>query len=118
MVTRSVSFGPTSPTADTEGTIGSAYTFPSHGRIVKIYVTGMNGVAAKSGAAILYLYFKRLLGPFEFAICTMQGLTDVYPLPINAIDVDLPYDNGEVVTVKIKTSETQTEMTVSLLCVE
>lgn len=121
MVTRSVSFGPSAGAADTESTIGVAYTFAGNGRIKKIRIAYQNAVVAKAYAALLYLYFKKLTGPFEFATGGVGGLTaagTVYGWTTEEVDVDIPYDNGEVVTVKLKASETVAEVTISLLCVE
>ena len=119
MVTRSISFGPTDPTADAEGTIGSAYTFATTGRIKQIRTAGYQGTADKSGSAILYLYFKRMTGPFEFVVSFSGGVVEGGSLKeTEMVDVDIPYENGEVVTVKVKTAETTTDLSVSLTCLE
>lgn len=114
MVTRSTSFGPSAGTADTESTIGSAYSFGKSGRIYEIRVCAYNGVADKAGTAILYLYFKNLAGPFEYAVELGAGLTDVYSAKESIIPCSIPYNVGETVTVKLKGAEALEEVTVSL----
>lgn len=118
MVSRSTSFGPSAGTNDTESTIGSAYNFPGSGVIKKLRICGYNGVADKAGTGILYLYFKKIAGPFEFACKLGEGLTDVYPLPTEEIDVDIPYTVGEQLTVKFKGAESTEEVTVSITMIE
>lgn len=120
MVSRSVSFGPTAGTADTKTTIGSAYTFASSGKILKIRYVADQATADIGLNGILYLDFKRLTGPFEFAVGMLQGKATAGEgsAPVNEIDTDIPYQNGEVVTVSVKTTETSADNTVSLTCVE
>lgn len=119
MVSRSTSFGPTAATADTETTIGSAYTFATSGTLKKMRVTGYNGVTDKATAAIVYLSFKKLQGPFEFA-CYGAGeeISVGGKRATEEIDIDIPYDNGEVVTVSMKAAEALEEVTISLTMVE
>jgi len=119
MVTRSTGFGPTAATADTETTIGSKYSFPGSGKIAKIRVAGYNGVTDKATSAILFLYFKRLAGPFEFA-CYGAGeeITVGGKRATEVIECDIPYVVGEEVTVKVKAAEALEEVTVSLTLVE
>lgn len=121
MVTRSTSFGPTAiATADSETTIGSAYQFPGSGVIKKIRVV-MDQVTADIGMqGILYLYFKKLAGPFEFAFGAISGKLTAgeVAIPAQEIDVDISYSVGEQVTVKIKASEIIADATVSLTMVE
>jgi hypothetical protein len=119
MVTRSASFGPTATVADTESTIGSAYSFPGSGIIKNLRIAGYNGVTDKATSAILYLYFKKLAGPFEFA-CYGAGeeVTVGGKRPTEIIQVDIPYNVGEQVTVKVKAAEALEEVTVSLTMVE
>jgi hypothetical protein len=119
MVTRSTSFGPTASVADTKTPIGSAYTFATSGRIAKIRVNGYQGVTDKAQNGILILDFKRLAGPFEFAV--MAANTEVTvggSHPTEEIDVDIPYSNGEVITVSLTTAEALEECTVSITMVE
>jgi len=121
MVSRSVSFGPTAVSADTKTTIGSAYSFPSSGRIKKIRFCAYQGVVDKSTTAILYLDFKRLSGPFEFAVGGTVGVSGTdsgIAMPTEEIDVDIPYQVGEEVTVSVKAAEALEEVTVSLTLVE
>jgi len=119
MVSRSTSFGPTAAVADTKTTIGSAYTFATTGHIKKIRVTGYQGVTDKAEASILYLEFKKLSGPFEFACYPAGGEVTVGgKRPTEVIEVDIPYDNGEQVTVSIKAAEALEECTVSLTMVD
>jgi len=121
MVTRSVSFGPTAASADTETTIGSAYSFPTSGRIRAIRYCAYQGVVDKSTTAILILDFKRLSGPFEFAVGGTVGVSGTdsgISMPTEEIIVDIPYQVGEEVTVKVKPSEALEEVTVSLTLVE
>lgn len=119
MVTRSTSFGPTAATADAKTTIGSAYSFPGSGTIRKIRIAGYNGVTDKATSAILYLDFKRLSGPFEFA-CYGAGeeITVGGKRPTEEIDVEIPYTVGEEVTVSLKAAEALEEVTASLTLVE
>lgn len=119
MVTRGTSFGPTAATADTKTTIGSAYTFGGSGVIKKIRVAGYNGVTDKATAAILYLDFKKITGPFEFA-CYAAGeeITVGGKRPTEIIDVDIPYKLGDEVTVSLKAAEALEEVTISLHLVE
>jgi len=119
MVTRSTSFGPTASTADTKTTIGSAYTFAKTGRIRQIRLNGYQGVTDKAQNGILTLDFKKLSGPFEFAV--MAANTEVTvggSHGTEVIDVDIPVDNGEVVTVSLTTAEALEECTISLTIVE
>jgi len=119
MVSRSVSFGPSAGTADTESTIGSAYAFSGSGSIRKIRINGYGGVTDKAQNGILYLYFKKLAGPFEFAVLGASNeITVGGARPTEEIDVDIPYQVGEQVTVKYKGAEASEEVTVSLLLIE
>lgn len=115
MVTRATSFGPSAGVADTESTIGSAYNFGKSGRIYEIRLAGYNGVTDKATAAILFLYFKNLAGPFEFA-CYGAGeeITVGGKRPTEIIPCDIPYSVGEQVTVKLKGAEALEDITVSL----
>ena len=120
MVSRGISFGPTAGVADTKTTIGSAYTFASQGRIKKIRWNGDQATADIGLQGIVILDFKRLTGPFEFAVGmsgakVTAGETSV---PTSEIDVDIPYENGEVVTVSYKGTETTADATVSLTVLE
>lgn len=119
MVSRSTSFGPSAATADTESTIGSAYSFPGSGTIKKIRIAGYNGVTDKATAAILYFYFKKLAGPFEWA-CYGAGeeITVGGKRGTEIIECDIPYDVGEQITVKVKGAEALEEVTVSITMVE
>lgn len=120
MVSRSVSFGPTAGTADTKTTLGSAYTFATSGVIKKIRWVGDQATVDIGLQGILYLDFKRLVGPFEFVVGMAAGKLTAgeVGIPVDEIDVDIPYTNGEVVTVSIKTTETTADNTVSLTCIE
>ena len=120
MVTRGVSFGPTAGTADTKTTIGSAYTFALTGRIKQICVSGSNQTADKSTSAILTLDFKRLSGPFTWSVNFPGNVVGDGGGPVgnSPIDVDIPYENGEVVTVSLTCSDTEDDCIVSLTCVE
>ena len=119
MVSRSTSFGPTAATADTKTTIGSAYTFARTGTIKKIRIAGYNGVTDKATASILYLDMKKISGPFEFA-CYGAGeeITVGGKRATEEIDVDIPYENGEQVTVSLLAAEALEEVTVSITMVE
>jgi len=120
MVTRSISFGPTAGTADTATTIGSAYTFSNSGRLKKIRIVWDQATADIGIHGVLFLEFKRLAGPFEFAVGAITGKQTAGETAIlpNEIDIDIPYENGEVVTVKLRATETATDVEVSLLMVE
>ena len=118
MVTRSTAFGPTTGTADTQTTIGTAYSFPGSGTIKKIRFCGYIAVVDKAGSAILYLQFKRLSGPFEFAVSVADSVTVSTGHETEEIDVDIGYQVGEEVTVKVKGSEAIEDMIVSLTLVE
>jgi len=122
-VSRSTSFGPTASVADTETTLGSAYTFANAGVIKKIRLAFYQGVIDKACTGILYLKFKRLSGPFEFAVGGSMGITTTSGatgpnIPTEEIDVDIPYDNGEQVTVSLKSAEALEECTASITMVE
>lgn len=115
MVTRATSFGPSAGTADTESTIGSAYSFGKSGRIYEIRINGYGGVTDKAQNGILYLYFKNMAGPFEFAVCGVSNEVTVGGArPTEVIPCDIPYNVGEQVTVKYKGAEASEEVTVSL----
>jgi len=121
MVTRSTSFGPTAlGTADTETQIGSAYTFATTGRIKVIRVVFDQATVDIGMQGILFLYFKKLTGPFEFVVGAISGklTASEVSIPAQEIEVDIPYDNGEVVTVKMKGTEILADVTVSLICIE
>lgn len=123
MVTRSTSFGPSAATADTETAIGSAYTFSKSGRIAKLRICFYQGVIDKATAGILFLYFKNLAGPFEFAVGGSIGITTTSGatgpnIATEEIDVDIPYTNGEVITPKLKAAEALEEVTLSITMVE
>lgn len=120
MVSRSTSFGPTAGTADVETTIGSAYTFALTGRIKQIRWNADQATADVGLQGILFLKFKKLAGPFEFAVGMSSGKQTAGEgsVPTAEIDVDIPYDNGEVVIVSYKATETTADVTVSLTCVE
>lgn len=121
MVTRSTSFGPTAiGTADTETTIGSAYSFPGSGVIKKLRVVFDQATADIGMQGILYLYFKKLAGPFEFVVGAISGKLTAgeVSVPATEIDVDIPYVVGEQVTVKMKTTEVTADATVSICMVE
>jgi len=119
LVTRSTSFGPTAATADTKTTIGSAYTFAQTGNIKKVRITGYNGVTDKAESSILTLDFKRLAGPFEFSCYGAGGEVTVGgKRPTEEIDIDIPYDNGEVITVSLTASEALEDVVVSITMVE
>ena len=123
MVTRSTSFGPSALTADTETAIGSAYTFSKTGRIKKLRFCFYQGVIDKSTTGILYLNFKNLSGPFEFAVGGSIGITTTSGatgpnIQTEEIDVDIPYTNGEQITPKAKMSEALEEATLSITMVE
>lgn len=119
MVSRSTSFGPTAGTADTKTTIGSAYTFSKKGKIVAIRVNGYGGVTDKAQNAILILNFKNMSGPFEFAVkSAVNEITVGGGTPTEVVPVDIPYENGEVVTVSLTCSEAQEDCIVSLKFIE
>lgn len=123
MVSRSTSFGPTAATADTKTTIGSAYQFPGSGVIKKVRVCFYQGVIDKATTGILYLDFKKLAGPFEFAVGGSIGITTTSGatgpnIPTEEIDVDIPYSVGEQITVSLKMAEALEECTVSITMVE
>jgi len=123
MVTRSTSFGPTAATADTKTTIGSAYTFAKIGRLRQIRVNYYQGVIDKATTGILYLDFKKLSGPFEFAVGGSIGITTTSGatgpnIATETVDIDIPVDNGEVLTVSLKMAEALEECTVSVTIVE
>ena len=120
MTTRSIAFGPTAGTADTKAIVGTAYTFAVTGRIKQIRVVFDQAIADVGMQGILYLSFKKQTGPFEFVVGAISGKLTAgdASIPCQVIDVDIGYDNGEVVTVEMKPSETLADITVSLLCVE
>ncbi|RLI42935.1 hypothetical protein DRO69_09820 [Candidatus Bathyarchaeota archaeon] len=120
-ISRSIAFGPTTVTADNKDKIGSAYSFPQNGVIKKIRFCAYQGVVDKATTAILYLEFKRLSGPFEFAVGGTVGISGTdsgISMPTEEIDVNIPYKTGEEVTVKLKASEALEDVIVSLLIVE
>jgi len=119
LVTRSTSFGPTASAADAFTTIGSAYTFSKTGRIKKLRVAGYNGVTDKAAAAILKLLFKNLSGPFEFAVYGAgEEVTVGGKRGTEEIDVDIPYTNGETITVQLQPAEALEEVTISITMLE
>ena len=120
MVTRSIYFGPTACTADTATTVGSAYTFPNRGSIKQIRIAWDVATADIGVHGKLSLELKRLVGPFDFVVgmITSKATAGEAGVPPNVIDVDIPYDNGEVVTVKLTATETTVDTEVSLLLLE
>jgi len=116
MVTRSIAFGPSAGTADAKTTIGSAYTFATQGRIKQIRCVWDNATADIGVHGQLSLDFKRIVGPFDFAVggLTSKQTAGEGMVPTIVIDVDIPYSNGEVVTVSLKATETATDVEISL----
>ena len=90
MVSRSVSFGPSAGAADTESLIGSAYSFPGTGTIKKIRITGYQGVTDKADNGILFLYFKKIAGSFEWSCYGAGGeITVGGRRPTEEIETDI-----------------------------
>jgi len=67
----------------------------------------------------MILKFKKTTGPFEFACVASAGeITVGGKRNPQEIDLDIPVDNGEVVTVYLTTAEALEDCVVSLLFVE
>lgn len=120
LVSRSTSFGPTSgAVADTKEQVGSTYTFSKKGKVVSARVTGYQGVTDKAQNGVLILNFKNMSGPFEFA-CMIANteITVGGSHGAEVIPLDIPYSNGEVVTVSMKNAELLEDVIVSLKFIE
>jgi len=115
-LTRSTSFGPSAGTADTESTIGSAYTFPGSGVITGFRINGYGGVTDKAQNGILIFDFKVRKGPFEWAVCGVSNEITVGGArgSESKDNLNIPYSIGEVLTVKYKGAEASEEITVSV----